>query len=247
VRTIVQARLGLSMLRLSNAVETATMLTLAGHGRQVALLETWLKLRGAGADKCMLLVGASGERAQARAALKAALALARRDGGVHAGRGLGERWKRNRFRNVYLRNSAWAHGYAIDTVETALDWPRVTPALRAIERAAHDALARDGEKAHAYTHLSHLYPQGASVYSTFIWRLAGDYDADLTRWRLLKTAVSEAIVASGGTISHQHGVGRDHAPWLAHEKGELGMAALRTLFTHFDPDGRMNPGKLVTP
>jgi alkyldihydroxyacetonephosphate synthase len=246
-RTIVQARLGLSMLRLSNAVETATMLTLAGHGRQVALLEAWLKLRGAGAAKCMLLVGASGAKAQARAALKAALSLARRDGGVHAGRGLGERWKRNRFRNVYLRNSAWAHGYAIDTVETALDWPRVTPAMHAIERAAHDALAQDGEQAHAYTHLSHLYPQGASVYSTFIWRLAGDYDADLARWRVLKTAVSEAIVAHGGTISHQHGVGRDHAPWLAHEKGELGMAALRTLFTQFDPDGRMNPGKLVTP
>lgn len=247
VRMIVQARLGLSMLRLSNATETATMLTLAGHGRQVALLETWLKLRGAGGDKCMLLVGASGEKAQARAALKAALALARRDGGVHAGRGLGERWKRNRFRNVYLRNSAWAHGYAIDTVETALDWPRVTPAMHAIERAAHGALARDGERVHAYTHLSHLYPQGASVYSTFIWRLAGDFDADLARWRQLKTAVSEAIVGSGGTISHQHGVGRDHAPWLAHEKGELGMAALRTLFREFDPDGRMNPGKLVTP
>jgi alkyldihydroxyacetonephosphate synthase len=247
VRTIVQARLGLSMLRLSNATETATMLTLAGHGRQVALLEAWLKLRGAGTGKCMLLVGASGQKVQARAALKAALSLARRDGGVHAGRGLGDRWKRNRFRNVYLRNSAWTHGYAIDTVETALDWPRVTSAMRAIERAAHEALAADGEKAHAYTHLSHLYPQGASVYSTFIWRLAGDYDADLARWRTLKTAVSEAIVASGGTISHQHGVGRDHAPWLAYEKGELGMAALRTLFREFDPDGRMNPGKLVTP
>lgn len=247
VRTIVQARPGLSLLRLSNAVETTTMLALAGHARQVALLETWLKLRGAGAGKCMLLVGASGARAQARAALQAALALARRDGGVHAGRGLGERWKRNRFRNVYLRNAAWAHGYAIDTVETALDWPRVTHAMRAVERAAHDALAGDGERVHAYTHLSHLYPQGASVYSTFIWRLAGGYEADLARWRRVKTAVSEAIVASGGTISHQHGVGRDHAPWLAHEKGELGMTALRALFHAFDPDGRMNPGKLVTP
>jgi alkyldihydroxyacetonephosphate synthase len=58
--------------------------------------------------------------------------------------------------------------------------------------------------------------------------------------------VSEAIVASGGTISHQHGVGTDHAPWLA-RKRELGMAALRALFRQFDPDGRMNPGKLVTP
>jgi alkyldihydroxyacetonephosphate synthase len=248
-RAIVQARLGLSMLRLSNPVETATMLTLAVHGkssaRQVALLEALLRLRGAGEGKCMLLVGASGAKPQARAALAAALKLARRHGGVHAGRGLGERWKKNRFRNVYLRNAAWAHGYAIDTVETALDWPLVTPAMRAVEAAAAAALAESGERVHAYTHLSHLYAQGASVYTTFIWRLAGDYDADLARWRRLKNAVSEAIVASGGTISHQHGVGTDHAPWLHMEKGPLGMDALRALFRQFDPDGRMNPGKLL--
>jgi alkyldihydroxyacetonephosphate synthase len=250
-RAIVQARLGLSMLRLSNPVETQTMLTLAVHGksaaRQVALLETLLRLRGAGEGKCMLLVGASGARGQARAALAAALKIARRHGGVHAGRGLGERWKRNRFRNVYLRNAAWERGYAIDTVETALDWPRVTPAMRAVEQAAVDALAADGEQVHAYTHLSHLYPQGASVYTTFIWRLAGNIDADLARWRRLKTAVSDAIVAGGGTISHQHGVGLDHAPWLRMEKGQLGMDALRALFRQFDPDGCMNPGKLVVP
>jgi alkyldihydroxyacetonephosphate synthase len=251
VRAIVQARLGLSMLRLSNPVETATMLALAVHGkhaaRQVALLETWLRLRGAGDARCMLLVGASGAKAQARAALAAALKIARRHGGVHMGRGLGERWKRNRFRNVYLRNAAWERGYAIDTVETALDWPNVTPAMRAVEAAAAQAMAEEGEQVHAYTHLSHLYPQGASVYTTFIWRLAGNYEADLARWRRVKTAVSEAIVAGGGTISHQHGVGTDHAPWLHREKGALGMDALRALFRQFDPDGCMNPGKLVTP
>ena len=47
------------------------------------------------------------------------------------------------------------------------------------------------------------------------------------------------------TISHQHGVGRDHAPWLEHEKGAQGLAALHGLFTHFDPQGRLNPGCLL--
>ena len=49
----------------------------------------------------------------------------------------------------------------------------------------------------------------------------------------------------GGTISHQHGVGRDHAPWLPAEKGPLGMGAIRSLVRHFDPDQRMNPGVLL--
>ena len=247
VRELAQARLPLSMLRLSNAEETATMLTLAGHARRVRLLEGWLSLRGCANGKCMLMMGVSGPKAQALPALRAALKLARRHGGVHVGRGQGERWRRNRFRSVYLRNAAWAQGYAIDTVETALDWPRVTGAMEAIERAAAAALGAWDERVHAYTHLSHLYPQGASVYSTFVFRLAGDFDTDLARWRRLKDRVSEAIVAAGGTISHQHGVGLDHAPWLAHEKGELGLGAMSALFRHFDPDGRMNPGKLVAP
>lgn len=247
VRALAQARLPLSMLRLSNARETTTMLTLAGHARLVRLLEGWLSLRGCKDGRCMLMIGVSGERAQALPALRAALALARGHGGVHVGRGLGERWRRNRFRSVYLRNAAWAQGYAIDTVETALDWPRVTQAMEGIERAAADALEGCGERVHAYTHLSHLYPQGASVYSTFVFRLAGDFETDMARWRMLKKGVSEAIVAHGGTISHQHGVGTDHAPWLAAEKGQLGLGAMAALFRHLDPDGRMNPGKLVTP
>lgn len=245
VRELAQARLPLSLLRLSNPLETQTMLALAGHKKLIGVLETYLRWRGCGAGKCMLMIGASGAKGAVSAAVASALAIARGHGGVHVGRGMGEKWKQNRFRNVYLRNAAWAHGYAIDTAETAVDWAGVTPMMHAMEQGAAAALARHGERVHAYTHLSHLYPQGASVYSTFVYRLSGDYDQDLARWQSLKQAVSSAVVANGGTISHQHGVGTDHASYLAAEKGALGIGAMQALFRHFDPDGRMNPGKLT--
>jgi alkyldihydroxyacetonephosphate synthase len=245
VRLVVQAGLSLSMLRLSNALETTTMLALAGHKKMISLLEGYLSLRGCKDGKCMLMVGVSGHKSLARTALREALALTLPHGGVHVGRYMGEKWKQNRFRNVYLRNAAWEHGYAIDTVETAVDWPRVEAMMHAVEAAAVGALALHGERVHTYTHLSHLYAQGASVYTTFVYRLAGDYASDLARWRALKRAASLAIVENGGTISHQHGVGSDHAPYLAAEKGELGISAIRALFAHFDPTQMMNPGKLL--
>jgi alkyldihydroxyacetonephosphate synthase len=245
VRELAQAKVPLSMLRLSNALETQTMLALAGHKKLVGVLETYLRWRGCGEGKCMLMLGASGAKPAVSAAISGALAIARGHGGVHVGRGMGEKWKQNRFRNVYLRNAAWGRGYAIDTAETAVDWPRVTPMMQAIEQAAKEALAAHGEQVHAYTHLSHLYPQGASVYSTFVYRLSGDYEQDLARWQALKHAISSAVVANGGTISHQHGVGTDHAPYLLAEKGPLGIGAMKALFRHFDPDGLMNPGKLA--
>lgn len=246
-RSLAQTRLDLSMLRLSNATGTRTMLALGGAARQTALIERFLGWRGCGPDKCLLLIGASGVKAQVRDALRAAIALARRQRGVHVGRALGEHWRRERFRGAYLRNAAWQHGYAIDTVETALDWPHVTAAVGTIERAAATALESSGERVHACTHLSNLYRQGAGVCTTFVYRLAGDYETDLARWRQIKDKVSAAIVGCGGTISHQHGIGTLHGPWLEAEKGALGLGAMGALFRHFDPDCRMNPGKLVTP
>jgi alkyldihydroxyacetonephosphate synthase len=83
------------------------------------------------------------------------------------------------------------------------------------------------------------------LYVTYLFRIADDPDRTLDRWRRLKTVASEAVVAGGGTISHQHGIGRDHAPYLAAEKGPLGMAALRDVITRFDPGGRLSPGVLL--
>lgn len=244
IRALGHSELPLSMLRLSNEVETETQLALAGHARLIGWLERYLKLRGVGAGKVMLLVGITGGAAQVRRGLREALTLARRHQGVHAGARPGAGWVKNRFRSAYLRNSLWEAGYAVDTMETCLNWPQVTPYMRAVEQAAGEAFQADDERVHAYTHLSHVYRQGCSVYSTFVWRASGDASRERERWTRFKRAVSETIVKAGGTISHQHGVGADHAPYLPAEKGAAGMDLIRAMAREFDPDGLLNPGKL---
>lgn len=245
VRQMMQARLPLSMLRLSTARETETTLALAGHETLIGALERLLAVRGIGEDKCMLIIGFTGRRAIVRAARKEALDIAARFKGVHVGRTFGEQWHKSRFRTPYLRNTLWDMGYAIDTLETATHWDNIAPMIDSIETALRTALEASGERVHVFTHLSHLYPYGSSIYTTYLFRLATDPDETLHRWQLLKTAASRAIVACGGTISHQHGVGLDHKPYLPAEKGELGMVAISALCKLFDPAGIMNPGKLV--
>lgn len=245
VRALAQARLGLSMLRLANATETLTTLRLAGHAGAIAWLERYLALRGCGAEKVMLLLGCTGSTAQARAMRAQAGAILQRHGGVSTGTLLGRKWQANRFKGVYLRNALWAQGYAVDTMETAVDWPRVPAMLQAMESAGREALAAQGERCHAYTHLSHVYAQGSSVYSTFVFRLGPDFESNWARWTALKAAVSAAIVRQGGTISHQHGVGKDHAPYLAAEKGAEGIAALQAMARHFDAQGLLDSGNLL--
>ena len=246
VRQLVQERVPLSMLRLSNAEETRTQLKLAGHERLVAALNRYLALRGhRDGEKCMITFGVTGERRHCRYALDAARRRIRAAGGVLTGRALGRKWQEARFRSPYLRHGLWSEGYAVDTLETCVDWARVSQTVAAIE-AAIEAQAGEGEEAHVFTHLSHLYPQGSSIYTTYVFRCSEDYATTRARWWAMKSAASDAITAHGGTISHQHGVGRDHAPWLGQEKGKQGMAALSAILAHFDPEQRLNPGCLLT-
>lgn len=244
-RTIAQAKLPLSMLRLSAPEEARTMLTLAGHERLLGALEAWIKFRGAGEGKALLLIGSTGSSNTVTFALEEALAITKKHNGISAGRTFGAQWTKNRFRAPYLRNSLWDMGYAVDTLETAAPWAAVPNALRTVESALRKGLDRFNERAHVYTHLSHLYGDGSSVYTTYLFRLAATPEETLERWKHLKAKASEAIVSSKGTITHQHGVGVDHAPYLEAEKGKLGLAAIDAVLKRFDPRGLMNPGKLL--
>jgi alkyldihydroxyacetonephosphate synthase len=244
-RAIARARLPLSMVRLSTPLETATFLALAGGGRRVRALRAYLRFRKIGPEPCLLLVAASGPEKLVELAVREVGSIVRRHGGTGVGGALGREWLRSRFRTPDLRDSLWDLGYAIDTLETAVDWSRLPDLAAAVGRALRHGLDADGERVHAFSHLSHVYPSGSSLYATYVYRRTADPEETLDRWRRLKTAASDAIAEGGGTISHQHGVGRDHRPWLAAEKGELGIAALEDVARRLDPDRLLNPGVLL--
>ncbi|KZZ59508.1 FAD-linked oxidase [Oleiphilus sp. HI0125] len=244
-RHLVQAKIQLSMLRLSNAIETKTQLALAGHPGQIALLEKFLSWRGAGEGKCMMTLGVTGMPDQCRSAHRLMKRLTRPLGGVYTGSYLGKKWAAKRFTMPYLREALWEKGYVVDTLETSTDWSNVDNLLDKIEANLRKSLQDKGEKVHVFTHLSHFYSQGSSIYTTYVFRAADTYEETLARWKTLKTSTSELIVNNGGTISHQHGVGKDHAPYLPTEKGELAMGMIQSLCDHMDEKGLLNPGTLL--
>ncbi|MFA9400412.1 MAG: FAD-binding oxidoreductase, partial [Acidobacteriota bacterium] len=109
-------------------------------------------------------------------------------------------------------------------------------------RSAMDSCAMQGI---VMCHLSHAYRDGASLYFTVI-SSPGDRGG-ATSWWDVKTAAIDAIQSAGGTISHHHATGRDHTPWLAGEIGELGLEAIAGVKERLDPEGIMNPEKLLDP
>jgi FAD/FMN-containing dehydrogenase len=57
--------------------------------------------------------------------------------------------------------------------------------------------------------------------------------------------VHDAVVAAGGSISAEHGIGQMKRAELARLSSPARLAAMRAIKAAFDPDNRMNPGKLL--
>jgi alkyldihydroxyacetonephosphate synthase len=172
-----------------------------------------------------------------RARREATLKVLRAHGGVPLGTAGGRAWARTRFQGPYLRDALMDRGVLVDTLETAAPWsalPRLYAAVRSALGAGAPVVG---------CHVSHLYATGASLYFTFLARR--DDPDPLGQWQALKRTATDAILDHGGTLTHHHAVGRAHAPWLAREIGETGVAALRALKRELDPAGILNPGKLA--
>ena len=247
LRQAVQADIRLSMLRLSNAIETDAHLHLGTSPSQFLAISTYLKARGLDSEKVMLTYGVSGDKAQNKLALSQFNKLLKQQGSVTGKitNIMGNVWAHGRFKFPYLRGTLWDKGIMVDTFETATNWSNIDAQMQQMQDAVKTSLVEDGEEVMAFTHISHVYKQGASLYTTYFFRAAKDHASTLARWQKIKQAASLSVANGKATISHQHGVGRDHAPYLAAEKGKLGLQVTRDMLKSLDPEQRMNPGVLL--
>jgi alkyldihydroxyacetonephosphate synthase len=231
------------VIRVSDEEETRISLALSGlRGLAKTLFGGYLGLRGK-RDGCLIVVGHEGDEESVARRRALTVRALRAEGAAYIGQSAGRSWEHGRFQGPYLRDTLMDQGALVETLETSHTWTRLGELHAAVGAAIGDSLAAQGTPGLVFCHLSHAYADGASLYFTFISRaLRGE---EVEQWRAVKRAASEAIVAAGGTISHHHAVGRDHAPYMEAEVGETGLEVLRAVKERLDPVGIMNPGKLL--
>lgn len=229
LRQVAQSAAGPTVIRLSDEVETAVSLAQLGKiGKVLAK----------GASIVTVYEGDDIEHRRSRTAeiLKAV-------GGTSSGESDAESWLEGRFDGPYLRDALLDAGVFCETLETATVWSALSGLRDAVTRTIKAAFAAEGDaKCSVMCHISHVYPTGASLYFTIVAGVRGD---QLAVWERVKARVNGAIIDAGGTISHHHAVGRDHAPWLAQEIGETGVRILSAIKRELDPQGILNPGAVI--
>jgi alkyldihydroxyacetonephosphate synthase len=240
LRIAVQDRASPDVVRLTDEVQTR--IVLAGgeaDGRRAPLGRGLLRSRRG----VLAIVGWEGQRdAVARRRLHT-MTLLQRGGGDPIGVTAGRAWAASRFAAPYVRDELLDHGVLVDQFETATSWSGLAQLRAAVTDATQAALTSLGTPGLIGCQISHVYLTGASLSFTVLARgLPGDEEM---QWRAAKDAASAAIVGAGATISHHHGIGRDHALWASAELGLLGVSSLAALKAHLDPVGVMNPGKVI--
>jgi alkyldihydroxyacetonephosphate synthase len=242
LRSVAQDQATPDVVRLTDAAQTAIVLAAGeGGGRRAPLGRRGLRSRGG----VLLIVGWEGQRVAIDRRRLHTMTLLRRAGGTPLGEQPGRAWAASRFAAPYVRDELLGRGVLVDQFETAATWSGLEALRTIVASAIAEALNACGTPPLIGTQISHVYDTGASLTFTVLARAPlGQEEA---QWRAAKDAANAAIVGAGATISHHHGIGRDHAPWVASELGPIGVSSLRALKAHLDPIGIMNPGKLIPP
>lgn len=243
LRTLSREHVLPDIARLSDEAETRMSLALAGSGGVKGRLgRAYLGARGY-RNGCLAILGFEGTLEDVAHRRGRSIELIRAHGGLPVGRSPGQAWLHGRYSGPYLRDDLLSLGVMVETLETATQWSNLQPLHGKVSAAIAAALQARGTPGLVMCHVSHVYDTGASLYFTFI---AGQSEGiEIEQWQAVKDAACEAILDGGGTITHHHAVGRDHARWMGREVGAGGLQALKALKAELDPAGIMNPGKLL--
>jgi alkyldihydroxyacetonephosphate synthase len=193
---------------------------------------------------CLSFIGYEGTREHVEVQKTVVDEIVRRYGGICAGTGPGELYDQKKFDTPYIRDFLLDRGALADVSETAAAWSQLEKLYDGVMRRAGKAFERIGVRGYIMCHMAHSYHSGACLYFTFAFR-PSDESRSLEQYDVVKRAIQQGFIDHGGTLSHHHAVGLEHAPWLSEDISPAGVAMIRSLLDSVDPRHNFNPGKIV--
>jgi FAD/FMN-containing dehydrogenase len=84
-----------------------------------------------------------------------------------------------------------------------------------------------------------------NIHFNFTQPVGADKTAYLDRWGEVNAAIHEIVGELGGSISAEHGIGQLKRPLLPQFKGAVELDLMRKIKKTLDPNGILNPGKVL--
>lgn len=193
-------------------------------------------------ETCLLLVGFEGDDKSFANQRKKVHSIYKKWGAFGLGQKPGRSFEKGKYDFPYLRDFVMDYAITADVSETSTTWSNLENLYLKTCESVTNAIAETGVKGACGCHISHTYRTGASLYFTFAYLQKDDV---IAQYQKVKNAAQNSFIQNGGTLSHHHAVGYEHLPWIQDEISETGVKAIQGLKLILDPNGIMNPGKII--
>jgi len=239
-----------SVTRVSDAPETAFSFATSKAPTPLdrvksKALQLLLKRKGWDLEQmCLSFIGYEGTSTNVKLQRALTERIVKRHGGMSIGSSPGELYDQKKFDTPYIRDFLLDRGAPADVSETSAPWSELGNVYDAVRAAGQGAFRELGVPGYLMCHLSHSYHAGACLYFTFAITPSGERDS-LEEYDVVKSAIQQAFVDSGATLSHHHAVGTEHARWLEQDISGPGVRMVEALLHGTDPGANLNPGKIV--
>ena len=169
-----------------------------------------LKIKGFDPSK---MVGASfkieGNKADVNHQLNKLKLLTKKYNGIIAGRENGKRGYNLTFAIAYIRDFMSAYHIIGETMETSVPWTKIHEVCDAVNKRLnemHEKYDIPGKPYISYR-IPQIYHTGVCIYFMFAISVKGIENA-IGKFHEIEHSMRDAIITSGGSISHHHGVGK---------------------------------------
>lgn len=248
-RQIIESDADVMMARVSDDIETAYIMANGKESGRLSSLgskaiQKVMESKGWDTSKiAMSFVGFEGSPSHVRYLKGIVKKIVKANNGFGVGQGPGKLYDQKKYDTPYIRDFMLDHGMICDVSETTTPWQYAEELHRRVTHGVRAKLEEIGIRGQIFSHLSHSYHSGACQYFTFA--IHDDSENDLRTYDTVKRFVQQTFMDFHGTVSHHHGVGEEHSPWMAEDISPAGVFIQTKLFEGVDPGRNLNPGKVV--
>ncbi|XP_072385753.1 alkylglycerone-phosphate synthase [Diabrotica undecimpunctata] len=194
---------------------------------------------------CVMTLLFEGEESEVKINEKNLYNLCKNYGGFPAGEQNGERGYMLTFVIAYIRDLGLQFEVVAESFETSVPWDRAVKLVRNVKHVVADECRQLG-----ITHflincrVTQTYDAGCVIYFYLGFNHCGLGDP-VTLHNRLETRARDEIVASGGSISHHHGVGKLRQKWYPSTVSDVGVGLYLAAKNELDPKNIFATNNLV--
>jgi alkyldihydroxyacetonephosphate synthase len=172
--------------------------------------------------------------------------IAKQFGGLPAGEENGEKGYMLTFAIAYLRDLGFDYYIVAESFETSAPWDRVSELIRNVKKCLERASKTGGVQYPIYSsaRVTQVYDAGACIYFYFAINYYGINDP-VKLYNDIEAAARDEILASGGSLSHHHGIGKIRRRWMKETIGDQGIGMLKAVKDYIDPTNVFASGNII--